>query len=242
MRGEISSGRKAKRQPYDWYVDEIWCARQLRDALGGFALEREEGLAIWDPCAGFGNTVQAAWEIGFPIHLGDIVNRVDWSAFEGEPYLWQPTFKAADFREVREAPETCSIIFNPPYSYENGILEQFVRHALTLATRRVCALVPSKWLSPGKDVKAWSNRSRLFREDHPPQAVLHMSERPSMPPGDMIAAMGNRAFRGGMTDYCWIVWDVKRPTLPNETRVIWLPALAGPAVEPVPFLCGESAA
>lgn len=238
MRGEISSGKYSKRQPYDWYVDEIWCARQLRDALGGFRMEHKEGLAIWDPCAGFGNTVQAAWELGLDIYLGDIVERVAWCNFE-DMVMRQPIFQAADFREVKEAPAPCSIIFNPPYSYENGILEQCVRHALTLATRRVCALVPSKWLSPGKDVKVWSNRSRLFREDHPPQAILHMSERPSMPPGDMIAAMGNRAFRGGMTDYCWIIWDVERPTAANDTRTIWLPPLVGHTVEAVAFLCGE---
>lgn len=46
-----------------------------------------------------------------------------------------------------------------------------------------------------------------------------------MPPGDRIAALGKRAFRGGMVDYCWIVWDVKRPTAPGQTRTIWLPPL-----------------
>jgi hypothetical protein len=46
-----------------------------------------------------------------------------------------------------------------------------------------------------------------------------------MPPGDLIGAMGKRAFSGGMTDYCWIVWDVKRPTAAGQTRTIWLPPL-----------------
>jgi hypothetical protein len=77
--------------------------------------------------------------------------------------------------------------------------------------------MPSKWL-------ASQARYQLFT-DHPPQAVLHLCQRPSMPPGDLIAAMGKRAFSGGMTDYCWIVWDVKRPTAPGQTRTIWLPPL-----------------
>ena len=85
----------------------------------------------------------------------------------------------------------------------------------------MCALVPNKWLSS-------QVRYHLFAEDHPPQAILHLTQRPSMPPGDMIEAMGERAYRGGMIDYCWIVWNVREATLPGETRTIWLPKLSEP--------------
>jgi hypothetical protein len=37
----------------------------------------------------------------------------------------------------------------------------------------------------------------------------------------MIAELGDKAFRGGITDFCWIVWS--RPH-DRETRVRWLPA------------------
>lgn len=222
MRGEISSGKHSKRHPLDWYVDEHWCAEQLVLALDNLALEQAEGLAIWDPCCGMGNTLLAAHERGFATFGSDLVENVVYQNFgHGAPMI----FQSGDFLEMTAAPAPCSIIFNPPYSYVPGILEAFVRRALTLSSRRVCALVPGKWLAPGKDKKRWSKRSKLFRHDHPPQAVLHLSERPSMPPGDRIAAMGNRAFRGGMVDYCWIVWDVKRPTKPGQTRTIWLPPL-----------------
>lgn len=225
MRGEISSGKHSKRHPLDWYVDEVWCARQLAEALGRYAREKAQGLAIWDPCCGSGRTMDSAYGELLPVYLSDVVENVDWDAFPFErPYI-KPTFFHADLRDVEQAPAPCSIIFNPPYSYEKGILEACVRKALELASLRVCALVPNKWLSS-------QVRYRLFAEDHPPQAILHLTQRPSMPPGDRIAAMGSRAFRGGMVDYCWIVWDVQQPTAPDQTRTIWLPPL-GQTVTPI---------
>jgi len=225
MRGEISSGRHAKRHPLDWYVDEYWCAAQLARAMSEFDRERNEGLAFWDPSCGYGNTVQAAWEIGFPIHISDVVENVDWSAFEDSGALHRPIFRSADFLEIDEAPARCSIICNPPYSYIKGIAEAFVRHALRLASGRVFMLLPNKWLSS-------QARFALFMQDAPPAAVVHLTQRPSMPPGDRIHLMGNRAFRGGMIDYCWIVWDASTPTGPGQTRTIWLPPL-GQKIEPI---------
>lgn len=224
MRGEISSGKHAKRHPYDWYVDEIWCARQLAEALGGFAAEKADQLAVWDPCAGLGNTLQAAFELGLQTYASDIVQNIDWPSFDGCPELPRPRFHSADFLEAVVAPAPCSIVGNPPYSYlkVGGLLisELFARHAIKLTSRRVCLLLPSKWL-------ASQARYHLFTE-FPPAAVLHLCQRPSMPPGDRIAAMGNRAFRGGMVDYCWIVWDVTLDVRPGQTRTVWLPPLGTP--------------
>lgn len=215
MRGEISSGKHAKRHPLDWYVDESWCADQLAIALDDFLLEAAEGLAIWDPCCGMGNTLLAAHDRGFITYGSDLVENVAYSNFgSGAPMI----FASGDFLETAAAPAPCSIICNPPYSYVKGVAEAFARHALRLSSRRVCILMPSKWL-------ASQVRYQLFA-DHPPQAVLHLCQRPSMPPGDLIAAMGKRAFSGGMTDYCWIVWDVQRPTKAGQTRTIWLPPLS----------------
>lgn len=219
MRGELSSAKFAKRHPLDWYVDEVWCAEQLARALGEFQAEKDAGLAIWDPCCGYGNTIDAAYGRSLQCYLSDVVENVTWENFQ--PYLTfkRPIFISGDFLEFTAAPAPCSVVFNPPYSYIKGILEACVRHALKLATGRVCALVPNKWL-------ASQNRYDLFMGDAPPLAVLHMTQRPSMPPGDRIHLMGNRAFRGGMIDYCWLVWDVRRPTAPGDTRTIWLPPLA----------------
>ncbi len=141
-------------------------------------------------------------------------------------------FSPTDFLEMVRAPARCSIVCNPPYSYRKVqgtlISELFARHALKLVRgcggRRVCFLLPSKWL-------AGQGRYRLFAE-YPPAAVLHLCQRPSMPPGDRIAAMGKRAFRGGMVDYCWIVWDVTCAVRPSETRTVWLPPL-GVRIDPI---------
>lgn len=216
MRAEISSGKHAKRHPLDWYVDEHWCAEQLATALDDFGLERAEGLAIWDPCCGLGNTLQAAHQRGLLVVASDLVDNFVWNHFLPEDGL-PVDFFIRDFLDTEQLEYPCSIICNPPYSYIKGIAEAFARHALKLSSRRVAILMPSKWL-------ASQGRYNLFT-DHPPQAVLHLSQRPSMPPGDRIAALGKRAFGGGMVDYCWIVWDVKRPTKPGQTRTIWLPPL-----------------
>lgn len=225
MRGEISSGEFAKRHPYDWYVEPEWCTAQLIAALGEFRAEQLAGLAIWDPCAGSGRIPAAFQGYGLATYTSDIVRNVDQSLFVGRQV---PPFASADFLELEEAPAPCSIVCNPPYSYRKvqGVLisELFARHALKLATGRVCMLLPSKWL-------ASQSRYHLFNE-HPPYAVLHLCQRPSMPPGDRIAAMGNRAFHGGMVDYCWIVWNVDWPTPRGQTKTIWLPKLGHP-IEPI---------
>lgn len=243
MRGEIGTGRKAKRHPLDWYVDEIWCARQLRAAANDFRLEREWGLTVWDPACGMGNTLTAAWEAGLATIGSDLVDNFAWSAFHdahGERITpeWFPvdfldfgdrpgtglipgSLLAKHAATMRERAKTCSIVCNPPYSYRPDIAEAFARQALKVAAGRVCMLVPNKWL-------ASQRRFKLFMVDHPPVAILHLTQRASMPPGDRIAAMGDRAFRGGMVDYCWVVWEAFRPTKAGETRVVWLPPLGEP--------------
>lgn len=225
MRGEISSAAHSKRHPLDWYVDEIWCARQLGAALGGFRKERERGLAVWDPCCGMGNTLVAAWEHGLRCWGSDLVDNFDWTSFEtDDDSRWEPHWFSADFFERCTVPARCSLLFNPPYSYVKGIAEAFVRKAIQMAEGRVCALLPNKWLSS-------QSRHKLFMEDHPPAAVLHLTQRPSMPPGDRIAAMGKRAFRNGMIDYCWIVWDREALERFGGTRTVWLEELHEPTPE-----------
>lgn len=224
MRGEISSARFDKRHPLDWYVEELWVTEQLIKHVH-FREELTGGEGIWDPASGFGTICSAfeGWGFDGRVYLSDVVDNVDRSNF-----LFEPPFQSADFLELTSAPAPCSIVCNPPYSYkklfydgrEMLISEAFVRHALKLATRRVCMLLPIKWLSS-------QARFKLFMEDCPPAEVLVLTQRPSMPPGDRIELMGNRAFKGGMIDYCWIVWNVQAPTAPGQTRTVWLPPLLG---------------
>ncbi len=225
MRGELSTGTFAKRHPLDWYVEQGWEWEQIVGAIG---LKEKYGFtAIWDPAAGYGHCGSRLESMAFTndIYLSDVVDNVAWDDFDSRDRV---RFTSADFLELEQAPSAdCSIWSNPPYSYKKvwyegrqvSISEAFVRHALKLASDRVVMILPAKWLSMGK------RRSRLVRIDHPPQFVLHFCERPSMPPGDRIHLMGARAYRGGMVDYCAMVWDVRAPTLPGETRTIWLPPL-----------------
>ena len=227
MRGEISTGRAAKRHPLDWYVEQGWEWEQIVREIG--LREQHDGSAIWDPACGYGHMGSRLQGMGFtgPIFLGDLVNNVAWEDFERPSDVM---FGSDDFLTIerRGNPGSVSIWSNPPYSYKKvtyegrkvSISEAFVRHALKLATDRVVMILPAKWLAMGK------RRSRLVRRDHPPSFVLHFCERPSMPPGDMILLMGSRAYRGGMVDYCAVVWDVRFPAAPGETRTIWLPPLA----------------
>lgn len=222
-RGEISSGRKRNSHPHDWCVDESWVAWQLFRALGDFAQEREAGEVIWDPCAGSGRTMVTFAEAGFPVAMSDLVDRIDPALFEEAAH--QPTFFSADFLELttERSARPCSIVCNPPYSYIEGIAEAFVRHALTIAARRVCMVLPIKW-------QGSQTRFQLFDQDRPPQAILVLSQRPSMPPGDMIPALeaANKAFKGGVVDYAWYVWNVQEPTPRHQSRICWLPPLDRP--------------
>lgn len=228
MRGEISSAKFDKRHPLDWYVEPSWTVQQLIKQVH-FREELVEGEAIWDPASGTGTICSEFEGAGFDgrVLLSDVVDNV-----QPENFLFPPLFRHADFLELRAAPVRCSIVCNPPYSYKKVfydgrqmlISEAFVRHALKLVRecggRRVCMLLPIKWLSS-------QSRFQLFMADHPPAQVLIFTQRPSMPPGDRIQLMGGRAFRGGMIDYCWIVWNVVEPTKPGETRMAWLPPLTG---------------
>lgn len=222
MRGDISTGRAKNRHPLDWYVEEGWEWHQVAREIG-LAPELEPDCHIWDPAAGYGHSAQGLEGLGVDgrFILSDLVENVEWDMFDTPP-----TFFSADFLELDHRPlgvARCSIWTNPPYSYRKGILEAFVRQAMRLATDRVVMLVPLKWLAPGR------KRSVLVRRDHPPKLILIFTQRPSMPPGDRVHAMGNRAYRGGVIDYAACVWDVREPTAPGDTRTIWLPLLGGQA-------------
>lgn len=179
----------------DWYVEPRWCVEQLADAID-FA-----GHSIWDPCAGLGTIPAVFSNRQHYVFRSDIEQRgivpLDgiWDAkAEGSPH-WLPTGARI------------SVVMNPPFKDA----EQITRRMLRLADHRICVLQQLSFL-------ASRARHRLFAE-FPPSDVLILSRRPSMPPGHMIETLGDRAFRGGTTDFCWIVWT--RPH-DRETRLRWL--------------------
>jgi hypothetical protein len=198
------------RHPWDWYVDESWCTEALIATLG---LRAFEGQWIHDPCCGRGTIPQVFDLYGFDVSGSDVVDRRGAYGFE----IGQWPFEICDFFRARiegfELP--ASIVFNPPYSLQDdcivtGLTSILVAKAIGLVSDKVCVLVPMKWL-------ASDERYRLFQRKMPSDVIILM-ERPSMPPGHLIGDMGERAFRDGKADYCWVVFDNRVVTLPGDTR------------------------
>jgi hypothetical protein len=182
------------RAAHDWYVGPRWCVEQLADAVD-FA-----GHSIWDPCAGGGTIPNTFRDRGFTTYASDVVTRWDFGdGIHDATGECAPLFVPPGVR--------LSIVTNPPFK----MAEQIARRMLALADHRVCVLQQLSFL-------ASAARYRLFTE-FPPSDVLILSRRPSMPPGAMIAEMGAKAFKGGTTDFCWIVWTKSHD---RETRMRWL--------------------
>lgn len=168
------------RHPEDWYVEPRFCVEALADliepGLNG-SLWRGRKSGVWDPSCGAGNILSVFRDRGFSVIGTDIVDRLSLD-FHG----------CHDFLQLERdvlPPGIWSIIFNPPYRDA----ENFARQALRLAKRFVAILVPLNWLA--------SRARHAFFTEHPPLYVAYLSQRPSMPPGDVVADLGNRAFKGG---------------------------------------------
>ncbi|MBX9859028.1 MAG: hypothetical protein K2Y20_05470 [Sphingomonas sp.] len=195
------------RHPWDWYVEQPWVTHRLIDVL---PLERD--VQYLDPACGGCNIPQALTDRGFRALGTDRERRTDSPLFFAEHDWLGP--QALLIEQLRPL----SIVMNPPFSYQDGRLvrglaEAFVRKALAIATHKVCALLPLKWM-------ASQQRCALFREF--PPAIYVLAERPSMPPGDKIAAMGDRAWAHGKVDYAWFVWDHHAPAR-DFARTYWIP-------------------
>lgn len=174
----------------DWYVEPGWCTELLLQAVDFVG-------PIWDPCCGCGTipkTIQRCGNITNGYGGSDLVYRGYGEGgrdFLADPGPW------------------FNLIFNPPYN----IAEQFILHALDVASCKVAALVNLKFLA------SQGRRERLFKP-HPPAAVLILSRRPSMPPG----GSGIEA-KGGTADYCWVVWEneIVRKADPGKHPIVgWL--------------------
>lgn len=214
MSGEISTSPLAKRHPWDWYVEQQWVTHRLADFV-----DLEQDVTYLDPCAGAGNIVAALADRGLDAFGTDLFARA--MAVEARRRFLGEHDWLGDQRHMLEASPSISIFFNPPYSRQNGQLvaglaERCIRRALSVATHKVAALLPIKWL-------ASKGRYRLFAKDFPPPAIYILCERPSMPPGDIIEQLGKAAHKGGKVDYMWVVWDHNAEPLPHAPT-FWIPA------------------
>lgn len=152
----------------DWYVEPAAVVNALLD------VEPFVGLS-WDPACGGGNIPRQFEAREMPCWGSDLVNRgygvCGW-----------------DFFDCYGTVE--NIISNPPY----GIIEQFLDHALSLATGKVALLARLAFLEGQK-------RRSLFLNT-PLARVWVSSRRVSMPPGGSDVPA-----KGGSIAYAWFVWD-----------------------------------
>lgn len=195
------------KSPFDWYVEQEWVTAALITAEGIDVGEQNWGR-IWDPACGGGNVLKAfSWAVGKDTWATDL-------QFRG--YASRGIFHEIDFTGsldfVRSAAPKgrYSIVSNTPYSYKKGILEAFIRRAMELDAEKVAFLMPVAR-------QAGENRQPLF-DEFPPARIHILSERPSMPPGAQIEALGSKAYKRGKIDFMWVVWDRRNPTPVGKTR------------------------
>lgn len=177
----------------DFYVEPAWAADLL------FASDMlPRGLPVWDPACGSGTIIKAAQRAGWDAVGSDIADRGgrlhEHDFFRDEPFRRKPTI----------------IVSNPPF---NLALEWAIR-ALSLDLGPVALIVQLRFL-------AGLTRAHLYAE-FPPAFEATFSDRPSMPPGAMIDAMGDAAFEGGTIDFACVVWNAER-TGPTIARKLYRP-------------------
>lgn len=168
------------REENDWYREPRWCSDRL------FQEEKFTGT-ILDPAAGGGHIVQSGLDAGLDISGSDLLIRSDLITVQRD---WlEPCSERWD-----------NIISNPPFGLcddRKTKTHPFVQRCLERANRKVCLLMPANWIQ-GDTRSRWIEKTPLRR-------VYFISPRPSMPPGQVLAAGGKAG--NGTTDYGWYVWQ-----------------------------------
>jgi hypothetical protein len=136
------------------------------------------GGPIWEPACGDGAISRILEAAGHTVTSSDLVDRGYGEANIDFLMEWQP-----------RAP---NIVTNPPFK----LALQFVEHALSLTTGKVCMLGRLAWL------EGQARRERLY--DNSPIARVHVfSKRLTMQRG----RAANDDDEGGMIAFAWFVWE-----------------------------------
>lgn len=173
-----------KRDSLDWYVEPEWCSERLFEAV-------QFAGSIIDPACGGGNIVYSANRAGLYARGFDIARRSD-------------AFTVQDFFTL--AHRAHNIVSNPPFSRA----DEFLDHALKLATEKVALLLPLTWLASLK-------RSKRLAQT-PLAEIYVLTPRPSMPPGQYLLDGGARG--SGTKDFAWFIWD--KTQIAFSPRIDWL--------------------
>lgn len=202
-------GRKGKesdfpRDPFGWYVETSAAVAQLADAVD-FSVDGVPDF-IWDPACGGGMIPETMRARGHVAVGSDVIDRPKWT-----PRDWAPgSFYRGNFLHATKWPRLAghglSIICNPPYNEPSPMIaEDFILHAIdAVPFHRAAFIVPISFLS------GQGRYERLYSR-HRPSHVGILCERPSMPPGEALARLGEEARGGGMEDYVWVVFTEGGP-------------------------------
>lgn len=172
-----------ERDEHDWYVEP---ASIVRDLLRGYPSLHN---GMHDPCCGGGTIPETATAMGFDATGADLVDRAN------------GRYRVMDF--LKDTATYPSIVTNPPFK----IAPQIIRHALTRVRYGgiVVAVCQAKFLFS-------QARHPLFSCPEM-ERVLVLSKRPSMPPGKVLAELGEACRGGGAIDYVWCIWRVGKTSL-----------------------------
>lgn len=140
-------------------------------------VEKFEG-AIWEPACGAGDMSRALEAGGYPVVSTDLVARGYGQS--GVDFLMEYQGLAPN------------IVTNPPFK----MADQFARHALRLATAKVCFLCRIQFLE-GTD------RRKLF-DEMPPARIWVFSWRLPISRGEVKPLLERK---GSMATYAWFVWE-----------------------------------
>ena len=149
-----------------------------------FQVERFNG-PIFDPACGGGNVLRSALAAGFEAVGTDVVDR------PGRPEGTR--FIQRDFLTGDPPVSPGAVVTNPPFDQFREFVERAIDVAPNVAILSLHRRLPAaRWLQ------------RL-----PLTAIYLLTPRPSMPPGEWIAA-GNKP-GGGTQDFCWLVFERTAP-------------------------------
>jgi hypothetical protein len=143
-----------------------------------FAVEKFEGEIV-DPACGSGRIVRAARAAGLRAWGMDLIKRSEECG------------TVRDFLQESGARYE-NVVCNPPFKHARA----FIEAALERAHRKVAMILPTKFVSGDA-------RSRWL-ETTPVRRVLHITPRPSMPPGAVIEAGISPG--GGKEDFIVVIW------------------------------------
>src|SRR5713226_7653816 len=151
--------------PYEFTNEPRWCIEALIKAV------KFEGK-IHDPACGTGEIPSTFIAHGFSTTASDI-------AYRGYPPSCIHDFLEFDYVKAEGDIGFDNIVTNPPYTRS----EEFIRRGLLLTEKRLAVLARITFLSSQKRYK--------LTTENPPEKVVILSRRPSMPTGG----------------FCWIVWN-----------------------------------